>query len=193
MTAHQATLERATAGDEAALELLVRTYHARVYRFGLRVCRDGFDAEDAVQEAFQKLARRPELQSEPLSWLYRVVKNACLRLLRPFQRERRTLGERVEMPDTVRAEDESPEDALLRFERVRRVHEAIAALPKDMRAVVILRDLEGLSGEEAAARLGLQLSAMKSRLLRARQLLRERLVAEAGRDLETSKDTTRPG
>ena len=83
----------AAQGDDEALAALVRAYHDRVYRFGLRVCRDGYDADDAVQEAFIKLAKRPELLKDPsaLSWLMTVVRNACLRMMRPFLRQRRPL------------------------------------------------------------------------------------------------------
>src|SRR3954465_6102590 len=79
-------LARARAGDVDALDVLVRTYHDRVYRFGLRACRDAFDADDAVQEAFIKLARRPDVVRDPsaLSWLMTVVRNTCARMLRPF-------------------------------------------------------------------------------------------------------------
>lgn len=75
----------AARGDDAALEQLVRAYHDRVHRFGLRACRDAFDADDAVQEAFVKLSRRPDVMRDPgmLSWLFSVVKRTCLRLLRP--------------------------------------------------------------------------------------------------------------
>ena len=80
---HAAVLERAVGGDPVALDQLVRTYHDRIYRFGLRACRDGFDADDAVQEAFVTLARRPDVMGDPgvLSWLMTTVRNTCLRLL----------------------------------------------------------------------------------------------------------------
>ncbi len=95
---HVTVLAAAARGNDEALAQLVRAYHDRVYRFGLGVCRDGFDADDAVQEAFTKLARRRDVAQHPgaLSWLLRVVRNACLRMLRPFARERRSLGERID-------------------------------------------------------------------------------------------------
>lgn len=171
--AHTAGLFSAARGDDEALAELVRTYHDRVYRFGLRVCRDGFDADDAVQEAFTKLARRPEVLRDPsaLSWLMTVVRNACVRMLRPFARERRTLGERVD-DEEIASKELDPREALERWELVRSVHAGIAALEPAYREVLILRDLEGLSGEETCAALGLELSAMKTRLHRARAQLR---------------------
>lgn len=181
--AHTDMLEAAARGDDDALASLVRLHHDRVYRFGLRVCRDGFDADDAVQEAFAKLATRPEVIADQsaLSWLMTVVRNTCLRLLRPFQRQRRALGERVE-EDELPATDLSPEAALERWELVRSVHAAIAELDRPYREVLILRDLEGLGGEETCAALGLETAAMKTRLHRARSMLREKIQRRTKED-----------
>src|SRR5687768_1428318 len=136
MNDHDDIVREAAFGDDDALAQLVRAYHDRVYRFGLRACRDAFDAEDAVQEAFVKLARRPDVQRDrgALAWLMTTVKHACLRLLRPFARQRR-LGERV---DAEEAEDgaPSPERALERWRLVELVHRAIAKLPSEHRQVL---------------------------------------------------------
>lgn len=174
---HASVLGRARRGDDAALDELVRAYHDRVHRFGLRACRDGFDADDAVQEAFAKLARRPEVMRDPsvLSWLMSTVRNACLRLLRPFVRERRSLGERTEA-DEVGTSALAPDAALERFRLVHAVHDAIAALDLEAREVLLLRDVEGLTSEETAKALGIGEAAMKSRLHRARVAVRERLA-----------------
>lgn len=177
---HEAVLAAAAAGDDAALSQLVHAYHDRVYRFGLRVCRDGFDADDAVQEAFLQLARRPDVAKDQgaLSWLFTVVKNACLRMLRPFVRERRALGERLADVDEASVIDPAqldPQQALERWELVQSVHAAIASLDRPLREVLVLRDLEGLSGEETSTALGVELAAMKSRLHKARAQLREAL------------------
>lgn len=179
----------AARGDDHALALLVRAYHDRVYRFGVRVCRDRFDAEDAVQEAFSKLSRRPEVARDPsaLSWLMSVVRHACQRMLRPFQRERRALGERSSDAAALEgapSEQGDPQQALERWELVRAVHAAIALLDRPSREVLVLRDLEGLSGAETCAALGVELATMKTRLHRARLELRRELtrgiVANAG-------------
>jgi RNA polymerase sigma-70 factor (ECF subfamily) len=166
----------AARGDDVALRELVQAYHDRVYRFGVRVCRDRFDAEDAVQEAFSKLSRRPDvvLDQGALSWLMSVVKHACMRMLRPFIRERRALGERVDEADV--ASDVDPHAALERYELVRAVHAAVAKLERPYREVLVLRDIEGLSGEATAAALGLELATMKTRLHRARSMLRDAIL-----------------
>ena len=178
---HDALLDAAAQGDDDALEILVRKYHDRVYRFGLRVCRDGFDADDAVQEAFTKLSRRPDVVRDPsaLSWLLSVVRNACLRLMRPFLRERARLGEPVENVEHVPSAELDPHAALERWRLVHAVHQAIAALERPYREVLVLRDVEGLEGEEVCRMLGLGEAAMKSRLHRAR-----RQVRDAVRDAE---------
>lgn len=174
---HEDLLAAATSGDDEALAALVRAYHDRVYRFGLRVCRDGFDADDAVQEAFIKLAKRPDVMADQsaLSWLMTVVRNACMRMLRPFVGDRVPLGEREDEPE-VPSPAATPEEALQRFQLVRSVQAAIATLDRPYREVLILRDLEGLSGDETCRMLGLDAPAMKTRLHRARQKLRAALT-----------------
>jgi RNA polymerase sigma-70 factor, ECF subfamily len=175
--AHQQLLAAATGGDDVALADLVRAYHDRVYRFGLRVCRDGYDADDAVQEAFIELAKRPDVARDAgvLFWLLAVVRRACLRLLRPFARARKNLGERLPEDAGALVDELDPQTALERWQLVQAVHTGIAALERPYREVLILRDLEGLSGDETCAALGLELSAMKTRLHRARAQLRATL------------------
>jgi RNA polymerase sigma-70 factor (ECF subfamily) len=181
---HHATLTAAVDGNDAALGALVRLYHARLWRFGRRVCRDDFDADDAVQEAFAELARAPNVQASPsvLAWLFTVVRHACLRFLRRAGMVRRRLGESID------AEDE-PDPALTQEESLERyrlgelVRDAITRLEPPLRAVVILRDIEGLSGPEVCASLGLSEAAMKSRLHRARGELRARLRAVVRQNL----------
>jgi len=164
--------------DDDALADLIHAYHARVVRYGRRMCRDDFDADDAVQEAFTKIARRPDVARgpSPLGWLLAVVRRACVKLLRPFARERRVLGERVEI-DGVEDEGTDLTTALDRWELVRAVHAAIATLDPPAREVIVLRDLEGFSADETCRILGLELAAMKSRLHRARRALRAALEA----------------
>jgi RNA polymerase sigma-70 factor (ECF subfamily) len=174
----------AAHGDDHALTTLVRLHHDRVYRFGVRVCRDPYDADDAVQEAFVKLAARPDVMADrgALSWLFTVVQNACRRMLRPFARERTALGDRVEA-DEAAAPETSPEAVLHRWELVGTVHAAIAELDRPYREVLVLRDLEGLSGEETCAVLELSPAAMKTRLHRARSMLREIITRANAREV----------
>jgi RNA polymerase sigma-70 factor (ECF subfamily) len=176
----QSLAAAAASGDDDALAAMVRSYHDRVFRYGMRVCRDGYDADDAVQEAFSRLARRPDVvrHQGALAWLMKVVRNTCLRMLRPFLRQRRALGEPIDDPDSITAGDGDPRAALERWELVRAVHAAIATLERPFREILVMRDLEGLSGDETCAALGLTVAAMKTRLHRARSKLREALVAQ---------------
>jgi RNA polymerase sigma-70 factor (ECF subfamily) len=174
---HKVVLSAAAQGDDHALELLVRAYHDRVYRFGLRVCRDRFDAEDAVQQAFVKLARRPDVQRDrgALSWLMSVVRNTCRRLLRPFLGARGRLADEGYDFDQHEAPELDPEAALERWRLVHGVHHAISKLEVPYRQVLVMRDVEGLTGEEVCSALGLSEAAMKSRLHRARSFVRDQL------------------
>jgi RNA polymerase sigma-70 factor (ECF subfamily) len=180
-------LVAAARGDDEALAVLVRAYHARVHRFGKRVCRDGHDADDAVQEAFTKLISRPEVVKDPgaLSWLMTVVRHACLQLLRPFRRAGRLLGERTDDDEAAASTSVDAQQALERWELVQRVHAAITTLAPPYREVLVMRDLEGLTGEETCTALGLELATMKTRLHRARAQLRQ--------ELERSVDGARRG
>jgi len=181
---HQAILQAAAVGDDRALEVLVRSYHDRVYRFGLRVCRDPFDADDAVQEAFITLARRPDVVRDPgaLSWLMTVVRNACLRMLRSFRRPRPLVSEGIEGSGALPASQLDPEAALARWRLVHLVHRAIATLERPYREVLVLRDLEGQTGDQVCAALVLSAAAMKSRLHRARAMIRQKLSAWSAED-----------
>jgi RNA polymerase sigma-70 factor, ECF subfamily len=179
---HQAMARKAALGDDRALELLVRAYHDRVYPFGVRVCRDRFDADDAVQDAFVALARRPDVIRDPgaLSWLMTVVRNVCRRMLRPLQRARARLEQRlIDESAADPAAPVDPEAALERWRLIHQVHRAIAGLARPYREVLVLRDLEGATGEQVSAALGLSEAAMKSRLHRARTMIREQLTAWA--------------
>jgi RNA polymerase sigma-70 factor (ECF subfamily) len=176
-------LSVAATHDDEALAVLVRAYHDRIHRYGLRVCRDGFDADDAIQEAFTRLARRPDVIEHPgrLAWLMRVVRNACLRMIRPLSRERQVLGQRAVADEHPAVDAPDTHAALERWELVRAVHAAIASLDPADREIIVLRDLEGLTGDEACAVLGVAPAAMKSRLHRARTRLRECLRHEVQR------------
>jgi RNA polymerase sigma-70 factor, ECF subfamily len=173
-----AMVSAASQGDDEALALLVREYHDRVYHFGIRVCRDRFDTDDSMQEAFTKLAKRPEVQHSEtvLGWLMRVVQNTCKRMMRPFMRDRTLRGARTEEASEVPSSQPDPEQALERFELIRAVHVGIAGLALPYREVLIMRDLEGLSGEETCEALGLAPATMKTRLHRARSQLRANLL-----------------
>jgi RNA polymerase sigma-70 factor, ECF subfamily len=191
--ADAALLRRLRAGEEAAYQELVRANAGRMLSVARRLLRCDSEAEDAVQEAFTQAYRAlPRFEGNALlsTWLHRIAVNACLIRLR--KRKRR--GEKSIEELLPRYQDDGhrldvgepwPNDALAELEarEVRSaVRKAIDALPERHRCVLLLRDIEGLSSEEAAERLGIRADAVKMRLHRARQALRTLLDPQlAGR------------
>ncbi|HEX9943099.1 MAG TPA: sigma-70 family RNA polymerase sigma factor [Thermoanaerobaculia bacterium] len=172
------------AGREDAFERLLRQHGGRMLAVARRLVRDEEDARDAVQEAFVSAFRSLDGfagASRISTWLHRIVVNACLMRLRSRQRRPeepiedllprfREDGHQVDYP----ARDwEEPVDALLqRREVCALVRQSIDRLPETYRTVLLLRDIEELSTEEAARMLGVTENALKIRLHRARQALR---------------------
>jgi RNA polymerase sigma-70 factor, ECF subfamily len=175
-------LARLRAGDEAAFELLVRTYGGRMLSVARGMLRSEEDARDAVQSAYASaFAGLPSFQgtSQLGTWLHRIVVNAALMRLR---RRRRKPEESIDalLPSFLddghhveRFSDWAAQaDRLLEEKRARAtVREAIASLPETHRVVLMLRDIEELPTETVAAELGISPNAVKIRLHRARQAL----------------------
>ncbi len=142
------------------------TWRERLYRYGLSVCANGADADDAVQHALSggvpELRRRDAVRA----WMFAVVRNACRRMLRPT-----TTRDRLEHLLKIAEDVATPHEELERAERAAAVLSALEALEPEQQQILRLRDLEGLSGDETARRLGISTQAMKSRLHRARGAL----------------------
>jgi RNA polymerase sigma-70 factor, ECF subfamily len=172
-----ALVERAREGDRAAFEELVRRHADRLYAVIVRFVADGAEAEEVTQEAFLRAWRnidRFEGRSRFFTWLYRIGINEAKR-----RAARRPPAKLVSLDDEPIPEapdwSEAPE-ARARQKDLRRVLEdAIRALPVDYRAPLILRDVEGLSTQEAAEVMDLGEAAFKSRLHRARLAVRRAL------------------
>jgi RNA polymerase sigma-70 factor (ECF subfamily) len=175
---------RLRAGDEAACETLVREHGGRLLAVARRYMRSEEDARDAVQEAFIAAFRsidRFEGGSAISTWLHRIAINCCLMKLRSGRRRPEISIEDLlptfdETGHRVLHEEswpESVEAALERRQTRERVREAVALLPDKYRTVILLRDIEELSTEETARTLGTTPTAVKVRLHRARQALRE--------------------
>ncbi|ADD43754.1 RNA polymerase sigma factor [Stackebrandtia nassauensis] len=156
-------------GDVASITALVSGSHPHVRRFAHSLCATPEDAEDAAQEALIVLYRKIgtlRASKALASWMFRIVRNECLR------RARQLLHRREPIPDDVTT---SAEAEVVRRLEAERVAEAVAALPIDQRRVLIMRDIQGYSGRMVATTLGLSTAAMKSRLHRARTTVRESL------------------
>ncbi len=174
----------AKAGDISAFEALVHRYDRNVFRIAQHITQNREDAEDVVQDAFlkayEKLANFQE-QSKFYTWLVRIAVNEALMRLRRRRPERMvSLDEDVKteedtMPREVADWSPNPEQLYTQGELRDILTRTIQGLPSSFRTVFVLRDVEGLSTEETAEALDLSIPAVKSRLLRARLQLRERL------------------
>lgn len=182
---HDADLvARLQAGDQAAYAQLVEEHAGKIYRLALRLMGNEADAEDVLQETFLsafKSIDRFEARSSLSTWLYRIASNAALMRLRRKEPEQVSVDEPLERDDGELIPRQLfdfcclPEEDLLRDEARAEMYRAIEELPPSLRSVFVLRDIEGLSTEETAEALDLSVSAVKSRLMRARLKLRERL------------------
>ncbi len=166
------------AGDPDAFEEIVRRHRDRLWAVALRTTGDPEEAADALQDALISAFRRAEQfrgDSAVTTWLHRIVVNASLdRLRRRSVRQAQPLPDDNEnLPGAVVAD---PTDHLDRRVTQLAVTEALAELPEDQRAAVLLVDVEGWSVEEAAVRLGCPEGTVKSRCFRGRAKLAKRLA-----------------
>jgi len=174
-------------GDQAAMERLLMRAQEVAYRFSLLVCGRADDADDAMQEALLKTYRYAARIREPAAfraWLYRTVRNACLLGRRKRADEPRhmiSLDEHAGGQDgserSVDAVDPSrdPEEQALNSSLRNRLERALHQIPRPYRVVVFLREVEGLSTREVAQVLRISEPNVKTRLHRARVMLREQL------------------
>jgi RNA polymerase sigma-70 factor (ECF subfamily) len=179
-----ALVDRARTGDVLAFETLVNKYDRQIFRIAQHITQNREDAQDVVQDAFLKAYEKLEQfqgNSKFYTWLVRIAVNESLMRLR----KRRT-GKMVSIDEDIETEEGSvprdladwspnPEQNYGQAELAEILRKTIQGLPHGFRIVFVLRDVDGLSTEETAETLGLSVPAVKSRLLRARLQLRERL------------------
>lgn len=183
-------IARLQAGDESAVQELAERYSPRIYQLALRHMKNREDAEEVTQDVLMKVYRKIDAfrgDSALSSWIYRITFNTAMsrlrngRLARAADKER----ERVEAASAFEHAERAipqpadwshmPDEELLRLQLRQAVAAAIAELPEIYRVPVLLRDIQGLSTEEASSRLHLKDQTLKSRLHRGRLMLRERL------------------
>ncbi len=173
----------AKAGDITAFETLVGRYERKIFRLAQNITQNREDAEDVMQEAFLKSYQHlGEFQgnSRFYTWLVRIAVNQALMKLRKRRPNQVSLDEEIDtgedtMPREVEDWGPSPEDRYEQSELGSILSTTIAELDPPFRIVFQLRDIEELSTEETAEALGLSIPAVKSRLLRARLKLRQKL------------------
>src|ERR1700756_2583406 len=176
-------IERVLGGDRQAFEALVRSHERRVFRITLAVLGQVEDAEDAMQETFIKAYRHLDQfrhESRFTTWLTRIAVNEALQ-------RRQARKESVSLDDSRGVEEQfvprrfeswraDPEKLYGRQELRRVIETAIQSLPGIYREAFVLRDVEEMTAEEAAEAIGIRVPALKSRLLRARLMIRESLA-----------------
>ncbi len=173
----------AKKGDAAAFEELVSRYESKIFRLTMNITRNREDAEDAMQDAFLKSyshLKNFQGDSRFYTWLVRIAANEALMRLRKRRPNQFSLDEPVEgdedlMPRELQDWGPSPEQRFAQTEMHEILSGVIDSLEPDYRTVFVLRDIEELSTEDTASTLGISVPAVKSRLLRARLKLRQKL------------------
>ena len=176
----------ARPGDPASFAELVQTHQDRVYDFCVRMLGDREEALEVVQEIFVSVHQAlPSFRfdSKVSTWIYRISKNHCLNRLKYLERRGRGRSDGLDgVPEEALASAAGaptrPDEALQAQHERELVQRAIARLEPDQRALVALRDIEGLSYEEMVEITQLPLGTVKSRLHRAREKLAEYLSEE---------------
>ena len=183
-------IARLQAGDEEAVKELAERYSHRIYQMALRHMKNREDAEEVTQDVLMKVYRKVHRfrgDAALSSWIYRITFNTAMSRLRTHKAEKAAQQERErtraydggERPAPKHPVDWSrmPDEELLRAQLRQAVAAALWELPEIYRVPVVLRDIEGLSTEEASHRLRVKDQTLKSRLHRGRVMLRERLRA----------------
>lgn len=178
-------LAQSREGDTRAFAELVRRYEGKIFRLAQHITQNREDAEDVLQETFMKSYEHLDQfkgDSKFYTWIVRIAVNQALMKLRRRKTDKSvSLDEQIDTgEDTIVREiaawDEDPEQRFSREELGSILDRAIQSLEPPYRSVFVLRDIDELSTEETAEALGLSVPAVKSRLLRARLQLREKLT-----------------
>src|SRR5215467_4492880 len=180
-----ALIAQSREGDAEAYGQLVRRYQGKIFRLAQHITQNREDAEDVLQETFLKAYEHLDQfqgNSKFYTWIVRIAVNQALMKLRKRKTDRTvSMDETIDTgEDTVAREiaawDENPEERYSREEMNEILGSAIEGLAPPYRTVFVLRDIEELSTEETAEALNLSIPAVKSRLLRARLQLRDKLT-----------------
>src|SRR5499426_437599 len=188
-------LLRLKSGDQGALEDLADAYSSKIYQLAFRYLRNKEDAEEVVQDVLYKVYRKVDSfrgDAALSSWIYRITFNAAMSRLRTAryqrtqdeERQAQTNADGETITSSARTDvadwSDLADERVLRSQLRRRVFRAILALPAIYRAPVMLRDIQGMSTEEASAMLKVKDQTLKSRLHRGRLILRKQLADFAG-------------
>ncbi len=192
--AEQDVVQRMQAGDGSAVDDLSKMYGHKIYQLAFRYMRNREDAEEVAQDVLLKVYRKIDAfrgDAALSSWIYRITFNTAMSRLRnakfsrPAEVKRDDVfgddqGSRAPASRDIADWSSLADDDVMRREMRRTLIEAMKDLPLIYRTPVILRDIQGLSTEEASAVLRVKTQTLKSRLHRGRLILRERLAEFAG-------------
>ena len=171
-------IDAALAGDSQAFGQLVAYYQDRLFSAMVGICGNIEQAEDVVQEAFVQAYVKLntfQRQSRFFTWLYRIALNGALSRRRR-NRSETSIEQNRELTGNEPLDDgDSPEDPILRNERIAMVRQAMDLLSDDHRSILVLREMQGMSYEHIAEMLDISIGTVRSRLSRARTALREEL------------------
>jgi RNA polymerase sigma-70 factor (ECF subfamily) len=182
-------VKRAQGGDSSAFDELVRRYTNIVYRILYKILRHEEDTQDALQDTFVSAYRAlPRFRQDAKfsTWIYRIATNAALMKARSRRTNLVSLDHPSEDPDAQHAWElpdwsATPDEEIMTDETRRIMEDAIQSLPAEQRAAFVLHDIQDFSSADTAAAMGITVSAVNSRLHRARVFLRDRI----GRHLRT--------
>lgn len=180
-----ARLDQDRSAMESAFSRVVEDYADFAYNVAYRMLHNVEDAEDAVQEAFISAYRafpRFKGESKVSTWLYRIVVNSCLMKIRKEKSRAKYMIQTGYNDDIAHDWTADPEQAAISGELRDVVESELAKLTPELRATVVMRDVQGLSTEESAETLGLSITAFKSRLHRGRILVRNGLEVYLARE-----------
>jgi len=190
------SLEKLRNGDRAEFAQLMDKYSGIIYRLSLKMVENPQDAEDVLQETFIKAFRglpRFDGRSSLSTWLYRIAVNESLMHLRRRKQPALSIDQPLETEDDQQEPTQivdfccMPEKELMSFEAQLYMDKAVESLQPNLKAVFLLRDIEGLSTEETADALNLSQMAVKTRLSRARMKLRNLLSEYYGERMAKDK------
>jgi RNA polymerase sigma-70 factor (ECF subfamily) len=181
-------VERAVAGDGIAFSELVNRHYEKAVRVSFGMLKDLQDAEDVAQDAFVRVHRKLEGfqgQSAFSTWLYRIVVNLSIDLMRKKKRQRRADIDDEAARDALRSEQDlwprfeehDPSVSLERRELHKQLNQAFRELPDIHRAVLVLREVQGLSYDEIAAALEIKKGTVMSRLFHARKAMQVQMAS----------------
>ena len=173
-TSDRHLVERLRGGDVTAMPELQTIYGSRIYQLAFRYMKNREDAEEITQDVLLRVFRKIDGfrgDAALSSWIYRITFNTAMSRLRTLKHRRP-----AEVPHETVSQTDLADDRLMRTEMRTRLVSALSALPDIYRAAVLLRDVQGLSTEEASGLLGVKPQTLKSRLHRGRLILREQLA-----------------